>query len=127
MIDIMNEVTLLLNEMTPPEEQVTFKNIKARADVATIQNSIRGTVAWTWASKTERIAQSVSTNDIGKEGWQSDEKNTYKLTAVTPINWEVQSKTNGTITWKWGDLAQRVAEPVKASDIGKLGLQADQD
>src|SRR5262245_2520145 len=74
---IMDEVKVLLNDVTTPESTVEFdpqpKTVATtqRATPATIRNAINPPV-WTWKNKGDRDAQQVTSSDLGKVGYQKD-------------------------------------------------------
>lgn len=89
---IMDEVKVLLSDVTTPESAVEFDpqptTIAAaqRATPATIRNAINPPV-WTWNSRGERDAQLVTSSDLGKIGYQKDIDTYFELTDVVPSTW----------------------------------------
>jgi hypothetical protein len=121
---IMDDVRLLLSELTTPESEVKFSP-PSRADPATIENTIHPPQAtWNWENQAARLAQQVSQVDLGKYGLQQDSSTLYRLVSLSPVRWEpVRDFT--TATWPWLNLTARQAEHVTKDDIGKTGYQAD--
>ena len=96
---IMDEVKLLLGDVSTPESAVEFdpqpKTTPAtqRATQATIQNAINP--PWTWANATARTAQQVTDNDAGKIGIQTDTNTYFQLASASPEVWrQVPNPTN---------------------------------
>jgi len=90
---IMDEVKLLLADVTTPESAVEFdsqpKTVSAtqRATPATIRNVINPPL-WTWADLAARNAQQVTPDDLGKIGYQKNTNTYYQLNGVVPTVWE---------------------------------------
>lgn len=121
---VMSRVKLLVGEITSPEQAVKF-DPPGRSDPATIQNTIAPpAITWTWANDAARLALTVTQDDVGKYGYQSDVNTQFKLTSVNPVVW--QPFITGTIaTWTWINAAARAAEKVLPADVGKTGIQTD--
>jgi hypothetical protein len=120
----MDDVKLLLSELSTPESQVRF-SAPARADLATIENTIDPPRAtWSWATEAGRLVQLVNRDDLGRYGLQADTSTLYQLVNVAPPRW--QPVRDFTIaTWTWANVTARTGQPVTVSDIGKTGYQAD--
>jgi hypothetical protein len=123
---IMDDVKLLLSDLTTPETEVKFSP-PARASPGTIEDTIRPPQAtWTWADQPGRLGQAVSDADLGKYGLQLDTGTLYRLVSLAPVRWEpVRDFT--TATWTWRNATERDNQPVTAADVGKIGYQADTD
>jgi hypothetical protein len=121
---IMDDVKLLFNELTTPENSVRF-DPPSRSNPATIQTIIHPPeIRWTWANQAARLAQNVTEDDLGKCGIQTDLNLLYELTRVIPLIWQaVQPGTNA--TWTWVNQAARMAQAVTQNDVGKFGIQTD--
>jgi hypothetical protein len=122
---VLNQVKVLLEGLTPPESSVTY-DTPARANPDSIADSIDPPhPTWTWADQAARAAQSVTVNDIGKYGLQTDIAVLFKLVATAPSTaWQpVRDFTDA--TWTWVNEVARESEQVTEQDIGKVGLQTD--
>src|SRR5260370_37970517 len=85
---VMDDVKLLLSELTIPEAPVRF-DPPARATPVTIQNGINPPiVAWTWQGQAARLTQKLTQDDVGRYGLQTDSNALYKLTRVVPVKSE---------------------------------------
>ncbi len=83
---IMDDVKLLLKELTAPETGVNFSPPQ-RATTATIESAIRPPT-WTWVNLAARTAQPVTQDDVGKVGIQADTNTLYQLTNAAPPIWQ---------------------------------------
>jgi hypothetical protein len=122
---VMDEVKLLVQDITTPETTVKF-DPPARADTVSIQNTIAPPeISYRWANDAARLAEPVKDTDVGKYGYQIDVNTQFRLTSTKPVVvW--QPFFTGTIaTWTWANTAQRQAEKVLPGDVGKTGLQTD--
>jgi len=125
---IMDDVKLLFGNLTIPETGVQFSP-PSRATPGTIQNNIGTPVnkSWTWASPADRRNQSVSQDDIGKYGIQTDTNMLFRLGSVDTSGkgvWETVQPSTG-VTWTWLNEAARAAQSVTDDDLGKTGIQTD--
>jgi len=121
---IMDDVKLLLNDLTSPESGVKFVP-PARSNPATIQGNINPlAVTWTWATLAARQALIVTQDDVGKYGLQSVTNSLFRLTSVNPSVWQPVA-SNTSATWVWSNLQERQAQVVAAIDVGRIGIQTD--
>src|SRR5664279_987196 len=90
---ILDEVKLLLADVTTPESAVEFDSqpktvpTTQRATPATIRNAINPPL-WTWANLGTRNAQQVTPDDLGKIGYQKDTNTYYQLIGIVPALWQ---------------------------------------
>ena len=79
--DVMNDVTLLLSQVTAPETYVAFNSPRATTD--TIKGAINPAnvplLAWTWEDVYARDHQAVTNDDVGKVGYQVDIDSYFEL------------------------------------------------
>jgi hypothetical protein len=128
---IMTDVTLLFQQMSAPESDVTF-NPPSRANSATVQSNI-SPPTWIWATSTDRLACTtlvptsldpipipLTQDDAGKYGVQLDVNIAYQLIGVAPINW--QPIRTGFATWVWTAQNPRSTQTVSQNDVGKFGI-----
>jgi hypothetical protein len=121
---IMDDVRLLLSDLTSPESEVKF-DPPARANPATIEDTIHPPQAtWTWANEAARLGQQVGPGDLGKYGLQIDTSTLYRLASLSPLRW-VPVRDFTKATWTWQNVTARNAEQVTANDVGKVGYQVD--
>jgi len=89
---VMDEVKLLLGDVTTPETEVEFSTA-SRATPATIRDNINP--PWSWENAAARNAQQVTADEIGKIGYETDTDTYYQLTGANPANWqEVPNPSN---------------------------------
>ena len=121
---ILDDVKLLFNELSAPEDQLQF-NVPERPDASTIQSTVNPpSVSWVWPDQNSRVSQAVDSSDLSKFGYETDTNTLYQLIAVSPNVW--QPVQTGTVaTWTWQDQTARQGQAVQASDVGKTGLQSD--
>ena len=123
---IMDDVKLLLNDLTAPETGVKF-DPPLRANLATIQGNIKPpAVKWTWVDELARQKEVVTQDDVGKYGIQTDANILFQLTSASPnpVVWQpVQIGT--TATWTWANLQARTLQKVTPDDVWKIGVQTD--
>jgi hypothetical protein len=118
----MDDVKLLFKEVSAPESGVTF-DPALRATPATIQSRINPP-SWIWPNEAARQSQTVTADDVGKYGIQTDVNADFQLSAATPATW--QPRQVGTrATWTWANQAARTAQVIAPTDIGKYGVQSD--
>ena len=124
---IMNEVSLLVADITSPETGVTF-DPPSRATPSSIQNTIGSPQpTWIWKDQATRDQEPVTAIDIGKYGLETDINILYRLSSVTPATtWQAVTDFSNA-TWTWINVVARTAQPVTASDVGKIGFQSDID
>ena len=124
---IMNEVKLLIGDITPPETDVTF-DPPSRATPSSIQSTIGPPQpTWIWKNQATRDQEPVTALDIGKYGLETDINMLYRLSSVTPLTtWQPVTDFSNA-TWTWINAVARTAQPVTASDVGKVGFQSDTD
>jgi hypothetical protein len=121
---IMDDVRLLLSDLTTPESGVKF-DPPARANPSTIEDTIHPPQAtWTWANEAARLGQQVAPGDLGKYGLQTDTSTLYRLASLSPLRW-VAVRDFTRATWTWQNVTARNAEQVTANDVGKVGYQVD--
>src|SRR5262245_14943349 len=127
--DIMNDVTLLLRDLTTPETQVRF-DVPSRANPATIRNTIFPPAAtWTWPNPATRTNQesNLTSDDVGKYGILASNHTLYKLVRILPdVAWEAV-QTFRDASWSWANENDRLTQPVQDADLGKIGVQTDID
>ena len=127
----MTDVTLLFQQMSAPESDVTF-NPPSRANSATVQNNI-SPPTWIWATSADRQALTtlvptaqdptpipLTQDDVGKYGVQLDVNIAYQLIGVAPINW--QPIRTGFATWIWTAQNPQSSQTVSQNDVGKFGI-----
>jgi hypothetical protein len=124
---IMNEVTLLVGDITSPETGVAF-DPPSRATPASIQNTIGPPQpTWIWKDQPTRDQEPVTPLDIGKYGLETDINIMYRLSSVAPVTtWQPVTDFSNA-TWTWINVVARTAQPVTAADVGKIGFQSDID
>jgi hypothetical protein len=127
--DILNDVKLLLRDLTTPETQVSF-NVPSRGNAATIQNTIYPpATTWSWQDLNARKSRepALTQEDVGKYGIVESNHTLYKLLRITPdVQWQaVQTFTDA--TWSWANVAERLEEHVEDADVEKIGVQRDID
>src|SRR5262245_27457712 len=119
--DIMNDVTLLLADLTAPETQVEF-GTRSRANPTTIENTISPPAAtWSWKDLQTRDSQasSLTQDDVSKYGIVESIHTLYKLVSISPtIQW-LAVNTFTDATWQWVNLAERMAQKPTAADVEK--------
>ncbi len=121
---IMDEVKLLLGDVSTPESAVEFdsqpKTVSAtqRATPATIRDSINP--PWTWANLAARNAQQVTQDDLGKVGYQKDIDTYFQLTGATPVVW--QQVPNPTDTSSPFELSTGASDAASYHDFFRLQI-----
>jgi len=129
----MDEVKLLLGDVSTPESAVEFD--PEPKTVSPIQ--------WIWANQAAHNAQEVTEDDLREIGYQTDTNIYYQLTSVTPVVWQQVPNPAGTSTsstpratpntirdlinplWTWTNIEARNAQQVSQDDLGKIGYQKD--
>jgi hypothetical protein len=122
---VMNEVTMLVGDITSPETGVTF-NPPARNTPSSIQNTIAPPQpTWIWKDQPTRDSWPVTALDIGKYGLETDVNILFRLSSVSPATtWEAVTDFSNA-TWTWINAVARTAQPVTPLDVGKVGFQSD--
>ena len=127
--NIMNDVTLLLRDLTTPETQVRF-DVPSRGNPATIQNTIFPPAAyWSWPDLNTRKSQEsgLTQDDVGKYGIVESNHTLYKLVRISPdVEWEAV-QTFSDASWSWANENERLNEQPQNADVGKIGVQKDID
>ncbi len=119
---VMDDVKLLLSELTIPEAPVRF-DPPARATPVTIQNGINPPiVTWTWPGQAARLAQTLTQDDVGKYGLQTDSSALYKLASFVPVIWEFVVTQTDTTTSSPFELSTGASDATSYHDFFRLQL-----
>src|SRR5260370_5723236 len=122
---VMDDVKLLLSELTIPEAPVRF-DPPARATPVTIQNGINPPiVTWTWPGQAARLTQKLTQDDVGKYGLQTDSNALYKLTSFVPVIWEFVVAQTDTTTSSPFELSTGASDATSYHDFFRLQLAFD--
>ena len=79
----MDDISLLLADLSAPGTNAQFDGTPTRTDPATIQGAINPpAITWYWVSTGARQAQVVIESDVGKYGLQTDLNLLYLLTSA---------------------------------------------
>jgi hypothetical protein len=104
---VMDEVKLLLTQVTTPETNVTFNaqssNVQSsRADAGTIKDTIHPgpaqapKIVWTWENYYAREHQTLTDGDVGSIGYQVDIDSYFSLDNATGPVWSLQPNPDAT-------------------------------